>query len=153
MIKYEKKLKPGPVISSERHRHVWSIVFEKLQTFVNVVLCMWNTDEYKFSTCWFSGIAEVLGAMASASGQVRWTGSDTALGCTWSATGAGLCRPVQGVSPVRGSGSAGPGRTGLPSAKGRVQGQGWTSAVTILQLCQGVSSHHYWLDGAHPWLC
>lgn len=57
VIKYEKKLKTGPLISSERFRHVWSAVFEKLQISVNVVLHMWKTDEYKFSICRLSGIA------------------------------------------------------------------------------------------------
>lgn len=124
VIKYEQKLKLGPVILSERYKHVWSTVFEKLQIFVKVVLHMWKTDDHKFSICTFSGIAEVLGAMATGLDPVRWTGSDTALGYTQSVTGTGLCRSVQEVSPLMGSGSVGPGRTGLHSAEGRVQGLG-----------------------------
>lgn len=139
VIKYEKKLKPGPVISSEMFRHVWRIVFEKLETFMNVVLYMGKTDEYKFSICWFSGTAEVLGAMTAPSDPMRWTGSDTALGHTWSATGTGLCRPVQEVRQLMGS-----GRAGLPCSSGRAA-LSWKQSsrvgvdprCDILQLCLG----------------
>lgn len=88
------------------------------------LFCTCGRHDHKFSICTFSGIAEVLGAMATGSDPVRWTGSDTALGYTQSVTGTGLRRPVQEVSPLMGSGSVGPGRTGLHSAEGRVQGLG-----------------------------
>lgn len=57
--------------------------------------------------------------MGSGSDPVRWTGSGTALGYTWRATGTRLGRPVQEVSPLTGAGSVGPGRAGLHYSSGR----------------------------------
>lgn len=67
------------------------------------------------------------------------------------------CRPVQGASSLRGTGSVGPGRAGQGRAalqlrqdcaqlKAEFKGWGGTSAVVILQLCLGLSYHRHRLD-------